>query len=174
MQLYLLRFDWIKTLIKEVNIFDEDSFHREVNEKLKLTLLPELQSTLPPPIIENYNVLEPIEPSLVETKSVEVKYNKDGKGKRISDVVKEFLLLRKGTHGQKLLDEYKSICDDFVEIVGDIQVGDLSKETIRAYITTQIQLPPQRHKTPIYRDLSVSRILKMKDVKPQSCQNINK
>ena len=126
------------------------------------------------PIIENYGIPEPREPYLVETKSVEVKYNKVEKSKLISDVVEEFLLLRKGTLGEKLLSEYKSICDDFIEIVGDIPVGDLSKETIRTYITTQIQLPPQRNKNPIYRDLSVSKILKMKDVKPQSRQNVNK
>ena len=126
------------------------------------------------PIIENYGIPEPREPYLVETKSVEVKYNKVEKSKLISDVVEEFLLLRKGTLGEKLLSEYKSICDDFIEIVGDIPVGDLSKETIRTYITTQIQLPPQRNKNPIYRDLSVSKILKMNDVKPQSRQNVNK
>jgi len=126
------------------------------------------------PIIENYGIPEPREPYLVETKSVEVKYNKVEKSKKISDVVDEFLLLRKGTLGEKLLSEYKSITDDFVEIVGNIPVGDLSKETIRTYITTQIQLPPNRRKNPIYRDMSVSKILKMKDVKPQSRQNVNK
>ena len=41
------------------------------------------------PIIENYNIPEPREPYLVETKSVEVKYNKVEKSKRISDVVDE-------------------------------------------------------------------------------------
>ena len=90
------------------------------------------------------------------------------------DVVKEFLILRKGTLGQKLLDEYKVICDDFVEIVGDIPVSSLSKDHIRTYITTQIQLPHSRKKNPIYREMSVSKILKLKDVKPQSRQNVNK
>ena len=55
-QLYLLRFDWIRTLIKETGKFDEDSFRRKVDEKLKLGLFPDSQSTLPPPITENYNI----------------------------------------------------------------------------------------------------------------------
>jgi integrase len=169
-QLYVMRLDWCKTLIEKKGNFSEDDFRRQADETLGLSLYPSVLN----PIIENYEIPEPREPYLVETKSVEVKYNKVGKGKKISDVVEEFLILRKGTLGQKLLDEYKSICGDFVEIVGDLPIGSLSKEDIRGYITTQIQLPPQRKKNPIYRDLSVSKILKMKDVKPQSRQNVNK
>ena len=37
-------------------------------------------------IIESYNIPEPREPYLVETKSIEVKYNKVEKSKLISDV----------------------------------------------------------------------------------------
>ena len=161
MQLYVMRLDWCKTLIEKTGNHDEDDFRREVDEKLGLGLYPSVRP-------------DPINPYLVSTNSIEVKYNKSKKERTISDVVEEFILLRKGTHGQKLLDEYKSICDDFVEIVGDIPVNELGKETIRTYITTQIKLPPQRKKNPIYRDLSVSKILKMKDIKPQSRQNVNK
>ena len=45
--------------------------------------------------------------------------------KRISEVVEQFLDLRKGTITEKLLEDYKSVCDEFVEIVGDIPVGDV-------------------------------------------------
>jgi hypothetical protein len=31
-QIYLLRFDWIRTLIKETDTFDEDGFRREVDK----------------------------------------------------------------------------------------------------------------------------------------------
>ena len=60
-QLYLLRFDWIRTLIKETGSFDEDSFRREVDEKLKLGLFPELQSNQPPPVST-----EPSQPHQIE------------------------------------------------------------------------------------------------------------
>ena len=43
-QLYLLRFDWIRTLIKETGKFDEDSFRREVDKKLGISLFPDLQT----------------------------------------------------------------------------------------------------------------------------------
>jgi len=112
------------------------------------------------PVIENY-APEPIEPYLVEIKL-------------IREVVDEFLELRKGTIGEKMLDEYKVITDEFIEIIGNIPVSSLSKEHIRTYIKTQIKLPINRRKNPKYRDLSIDEIMKLKDVKPQSRVNVNK
>ena len=126
------------------------------------------------PIIENIHSPEPREPYLVETKSVEVKYNKVEKEKKISEVIDEFLVLRKGVVGEKLLSEYKVITDDFVEIIGNIPVSSLSKDSIRTYIKTQLKLPPNRRKNPIYRDLDIENLLKLKEVKPQSRLNVNK
>jgi integrase len=163
-QLYVMRLDWCKTLIEKKGNFDEDDFRRQTDETLGLSLYPHLQEPQPVslPIIENYGIPEPQAPYRVE------------KTKKITDVIEEFILLRKGAHGQKLLDEYKLICYDFVEIVGDIPIITLSKDNIRTYITTQLKLPPQRKKNPKYRDLSISKILKLKDIKTQSRQNINK
>ena len=173
-QLYLLRFDWIRTLIKETDMLDEDSFRREVDEKLKVSLFPDLQSILPPPIIENYNIPEPREPYLVTSNSIEVKYNKVEKSKLMREVVDEFLVLRKGVVGEKLLSEYKVLTDEFIEIIGNIPVSLLSKDSIRKYIKTLIKLPINRRKNPRYRDLSVDEVMKLKDVKPQSRVNVNK
>ena len=112
------------------------------------------------PVIENY-APEPIEPYLVE-----IKLNRD--------VVDEFLDLRKGTIGEKMLDEYKVITDDFIEIIGNIPVSSLSKDSIRTYISTQIKLPPNRRKNPKYREMSIVEVMKLKGVKPQSRINVNK
>ena len=112
------------------------------------------------PVIENY-APEPIEPYLVETKL-------------IREVVDEFLDLRKGTIGEKMLGEYRVITDEFIEIIGNIPVSSLSKEHIRTYISTQIKLPPSRRKTPIYREMSIVEVMKLKGVKPQSRINVNK
>ena len=60
-QLYLLRYDWIRTLIKETGQIDENDFRREVDNKLGMGLFPDLQTTQPSPEIENYST-EPIEP----------------------------------------------------------------------------------------------------------------
>ena len=112
------------------------------------------------PVIENY-APEPIEPYLVEIKL-------------IRDVVDEFLDLRKGTIGEKMLDEYKVITDEFIEIIGNIPVSSLSKDSIRTYISTQIKLPPNRRKNPKYREMSIVEVMKLKGVKPQSRINVNK
>jgi len=112
------------------------------------------------PVIENY-APEPIEPYLAETKL-------------IRDVVDEFLELRKGTIGEKMLGEYRVLTDEFIEIIGNIPLSSLSKEHIRTYIKTQIKLPINRRKNPKYRDLSIDVIMKLKDVKPQSRVNVNK
>jgi len=112
------------------------------------------------PVIENY-APEPIEPYLVEIKL-------------IREVVDEFLDLRKGTIGEKMLDEYKVITDEFIEIVGNIPVSTLSKDSIRTYISTQIKLPPSRRKNPKYREMSIVEVMKLKGVKPQSRINVNK
>jgi len=60
-QIYQLRFDWIRTIIKETGKFDEDSFRREVDEKLKVSLFPDLQSNQPPPVST-----EPPQPHQIE------------------------------------------------------------------------------------------------------------
>jgi len=112
------------------------------------------------PVIENY-APEPIEPYLAETKL-------------IKEVVDEFLELRKGTIGEKMLGEYRVLTDEFIEIIGNIPLSSLSKEHIRTYIKTQIKLPINRRKNPKYRDLSIDVIMKLKDVKPQSRVNVNK
>ena len=112
------------------------------------------------PVIENY-APEPIEPYLVEIKL-------------IREVVDEFLVLRKGTIGEKMLSEYRVLTDEFIEIIGNIPVSSLSKDTIRTYIKIQTQLPINRRKNSKYRDLSIDEIIKLKDVKPQSRVNVNK
>ena len=112
------------------------------------------------PVIENY-APEPIEPYLVEIKL-------------IREVVDEFLVLRKGTISEKMLSEYRVLTDEFIEIIGNIPVSSLSKDTIRTYIKIQTQLPINRRKNSKYRDLSIDEIIKLKDVKPQSRVNVNK
>ena len=94
--------------------------------------------------------------------------------KLIREVADEFLDLRKGTISEKLLGEYRVLTDEFIEIIGNIPVSSLSKESIRTYIKTQMKLPINRKKNPKYRDLSIVEIMKLKGVKPQSRLNVNK
>ena len=57
--LYLLRFDFMRSLIKETGRTDDD-FRLEVEEKLKVELFPELKQQLTP-VVENY-IPEPTQP----------------------------------------------------------------------------------------------------------------
>ena len=58
-KLYLLRFDWIRTLINSTENIDENDFRMEVDTKLGMGLFPQLLTIQQPPVIENY-VPEPI------------------------------------------------------------------------------------------------------------------
>jgi integrase len=66
------------------------------------------------------------------------------------------------------------LTDEFIEIIGNIPVSLLSKDSIRKYIKTLIKLPNNRRKNPRYRDLSIDEVMKLKDVTPQSRINVNK
>ena len=114
---------------------------------------------------ENVDVVDEVE-SITE--------EKQRKSKLIREVVDEFLVLRKGTIGEKMLSEYRVLTDEFIEIIGNIPVSSLSKDTIRTYISTQIKLPPSRRKNPKYREMSIVEVMKLKGVKPQSRINVNK
>ena len=142
-------------LVSKILDGDDDFIDEIVDKKDAFARKTHLQ-----PVIENY-APEPIEPYLVEIKL-------------IREVVDEFLVLRKGVVGEKLLDEYKVLTNEFIEIIGNIPVSLLSKDSIRKYIKTQIKLPINRRKNPRYRDLSVDEVMKLKDVKPQSRVNVNK
>jgi len=99
---------------------------------------------------------------------------KEHKSKLIRKVVDEFLELRKGVVGEKMLGEYRVVTNEFIEIIGNITVDSLSKEHIRTYINTQLKLPINRRNDPKYRNLSIKKLMKLKSVKPQSRQNVNK
>ena len=82
--LYLLRYDWIKELLNESGKTDTD-FRLHAQEKLRIGLFPELvnpsgigkndafaRGTHLQPIIENIQSPEPIEPYLVQTSELDL------------------------------------------------------------------------------------------------------
>lgn len=96
--------------------------------------------------------------------------------KRLSEVIREFTddHLRSNRWGDKTQMDNAAIFRDFVEIVGDMPVASISKDTLRPYRQTIIALPPNRTKDRRYRDLSIAEILKLPDVKPLSVCRANK
>jgi integrase len=169
-QLYILRFDWIKTLINETGRYEEDDFRREVDEKLKLGLFPDLQSTLPPPIIENYNIPEPIEPYIVSSNSVEVKYNSVGStttppNSLLSTPISKGLDLfigEKEDIRDKTEDEIRNSVKFLIECFGDIPIGDITKEKSNIIKSHIKRYPKNRTKLPRYRDEDFHSLMEMK------------
>jgi integrase len=169
-QLYTLRSDWIKTIINETGKFEEDDFRREVEEKLGLGLFPDLQSILPPPIIENYNIPEPREPYLVSSNSVEVKYNSVGSttipsNSLLSTPISKGLELfigEKEDIREKTEDEIRNSVKFIIECFGDIPIGDVTKEKSNIIKSHIKKYPKNRTKLPRYRDEDFHSLMEMK------------
>ena len=64
--------------------------------------------------------------------------------------------------------------NDFIEVMGDVNVSNLTKGEVSEFITIQSKLPSNRKKSPKYRDLTIPQLLELKGIETQSIQNINK
>ena len=150
-QLYLLRFDWIRTLIKETGKFDEDSFRREVDEKLGLSLFPDLQS------------------HIVKPKSIEVKYNSVGSNTpplnhlQSTPISKglDLFIGEKEDIRYKTEEEIRNSVKFLTECFGDIPIGDITKEKSNIIKSHIKNYPKNRTKNPKYRDKDFHSLMKM-------------
>ena len=68
----------------------------------------------------------------------------------LSKVRDRFLDIKKGTISEKLLSEYRSLLEELIEIIGDIEIKKITKNVLRKYIDTQMKLPINRNKNPKY------------------------
>ena len=175
--LYLLRYDWVKELLNESGKSDDD-FRLNAQQKLGLVLFPELtngidkknafaRETHLQPVIENY-APEPIQPYLTTTAS---------SGGLLSSNAKRYFEQKRIEEKREkniLFDE--SVVDEFIEIVGDIDFLTLTKKEVSYYIDVQTKLPPIRKKSVKFRNLSIRETvdLKLKQKECQTPQNINK
>ena len=174
--LYLLRYDWIKELLNESGKTGDD-FRNDAQQKLKIVLFPELtnpsgidkkdafaRGTHLQPVIEQL-ADEPSEPYLVQQVGL------------LSSNIKTFID-RKRIEG-KIIKEVESdrvILEEFVEIVGDFDFSKITKKEVSYYIDVQTKLPPNRKKSPKYRDLTIKEVmeLNLSQKETQTPQNINK
>ena len=72
------------------------------------------------------------------------------------------------------IQQHEAFFNELLECIGDLPLQEMSKSVVRKYLSIQQKLPPQRKKSPRYREKTVEQILKMKSVEPQSIANINK
>ncbi len=163
--LYLLRFDFIRSLINETGRTDDD-FRREVEEKLKVELFPELNEKLSP-IIENYDIPEPSQPYLVETPLTPHQSTPFSVG--IESFIDEKMSIR-----TKTIDEIRISLNMMIEVWGDIPIGSLSREMSTNFKKYLRKLPINRKSNPKYRDKDLLELVNS-DVKDTiSTTTINK
>ena len=166
--LYLIRYDWIKDLLNESGKNDSD-FKMNAQQKLGLDLFPELMN----PVIENL-VPEPKEPYEVQRESTPI--SPVGKSSLSSNIDAFFERKRIEGKSVKEIGSDRTIAEDFVEIIGDIDFSRVTKKEVSHYIDIQTKLPTNRKKSPKYRDSNIQQLVEMNlsDEETQSPQNINK
>ncbi len=169
--LYLMRHDWMRELIKQTGKSDDD-FKRDAQTKLGLELFPELSND---PVLNQTNtktitVSEPTKTSISPLSS----HASD----EILSVSASTYFQRKKIGGKRIkeIDSDRNIVAEFIEITGDIDFSLLSKKMVSNYIDVQTKLPPNRRKSPKYRDSSIQDLvdLNLPEDKTQTPLNINK
>jgi integrase len=169
LELRLIRNTWKKEMLEGSGKSIED-FRKEIytkfnikDEPTDLDLLSKLQSS------------ESILGSRVIKDSVIQEPPKKDDSPKLSEMKDDFL-------GERLLSgfspkstrEIGSTIDDFIEIVGDIQISQVIPKDAREFKRIISLLPKHRHQSPRYRGLNIKQILGLKNVEGQEPKNINK
>ena len=149
--LYLLRFEFIRNLINETGRTDDD-FRLEVEEKLKVELFPELKLHLTP-VIENY-APEPTQPYQVEQPL------NPHQSKPLSVVINNYVD-EKGNIRTKSIDEVTYSLTLMIEDWGDIPIGSVTREMSTKFKGHIRKLPKNRNKNPLYRDKEFHELIEM-------------
>lgn len=165
--LYLLRHDWMRELVNQTGKTDDD-FRKSAQQTIGMDLFPELQETS----IEDFR--KSVQQNVFKTKSVEVKYNSVA-GKKISEYAGLFYdRKRLEETSEKEIGELNRNINDFIEVMGDLPIAQINKNVVSDYISFETRLPPQRRKSPKYRDLSIPQLLELEGIETQSILNVNK
>jgi len=170
--LYLMRYEWIRELVSKTGKSDDD-FRRDFDSKIGLDLFPELSDSLE--LTEMLLKDQPPNISTTPTTPNDLPYLPIAGG-LLSSNAKTFFE-RKRIEGKKIkeIESDKRIVEEFIEIVGDIDFSTITKKEVSHYIDVQIKLPPNRKKSPKYRDLSIKEVmeLNLSQKEIQTPQNIN-
>ena len=168
--LYLMRYEWIKELVLKTGKSDDD-FRKDFDSKFRLDLFPELSNSVG--LTES---LMKDEPNNNSTTSDELPYLPIAGG-LLSSNIKTFID-RKKVEGKSIkeIGSDNKILEEFVEIVGDFDFSRVTKKEVSSYIDVQTKLPPNRKKSQKYRDLTIKQVmeLNLSQKETQTPQNINK
>ena len=172
--LYLMRYEWIRELVLKTGKSDDD-FRKDFDSKFGLDLFPDMNGSLSNSVGLTETLMKEQLPN-ISTASNDLPYLPIAGG-LLSSNAKTFFE-RKRIEGKKIkeIESDKRIVEEFIEIVGDIDFSTITKKEVSHYIDVQTKLPPNRKKSPKYRDLSIKEVMKLKlsQKEIQTPQNINK
>ena len=161
-ELKLMRQDWKRDLLNETGKNDED-FKNEIEEKWKLSLWDNVDDVIIPPIIEG-DIPEPQEPYLVNSQSIEVKYNKVKSSSSpffTTLYPKHLEEMREKRRRQDTINEVEGTYKDIIELIGDKPISEYTNVHGRNYREKISKLPKNRKKVKRYKDKSLKHILSM-------------
>jgi len=172
--LYLMRYEWIRELVLKTGKSDDD-FRKDFDSKFGLDLFPDMNGSLSNSIGLTETLMKEQLPN-ISTASDNLPYLPIAGG-LLSSNAKTFFE-RKRIEGKKIkeIESDKRIVEEFIEIVGDIDFSTITKKEVSHYIDVQTKLPPNRKKSPKYRDLTIKEVmgLNLSQKEIQTPQNINK
>jgi len=172
--LYLMRYEWIRELVLKTGKSDDD-FRKDFDSKFGLDLFPDMNGSLSNSIGLTETLMKEQLPN-ISTASNDLPYLPIAGG-LLSSNAKTFFE-RKRIEGKKIkeIESDKRIVEEFIEIVGDIDFSTITKKEVSHYIDVQTKLPPNRKKSPKYRDLTIKEVmgLNLSQKEIQTPQNINK
>ena len=145
--LYLLRFDFIRNLINETGRTDDD-FRREVEGKLKISLFPELSEQTTPVVS---TVSTPISTQQQEPLT---SHQSTPLSVGIENYIDE-----KGSIRTRSIDEVKHSLNHMIEEWGDIPIGSVTREMTTNFKGHIRKIPRNRKKKPEYRDKDFHELL---------------
>ena len=172
--LYLMRYEWIRELVLKTGKSDDD-FRKDFDSKFGLDLFPDMNGSLSNSVGLTETLMKEQLPN-ISTASNDLPYLPIAGG-LLSSNAKTFFE-RKRIEGKKIkeIESDKRIVEEFIEIVGDIDFSTITKKEVSHYIDVQTKLPPNRKKSPKYRDLTIKEVmgLNLSQKEIQTPQNINK
>jgi hypothetical protein len=162
-KLYLLRFDWIRTLINHTDNIDEDDFRREVDTKLGMGLFPQLL-TIQQPLT---NTIQGQQPPTNPIQGHHKTPLNSLQSTEISKCIDLFIGEKKQSASgfenirERTENEIRTSLNLLIESFGDEPIGTITKEQsniIKSHIKT---LPRNRTKNPKYREKEIQDFEKM-------------
>jgi len=159
-ELYLLRFEFIRNLINETGATDDD-FRLEVQEKLKTNLFPELveQTILQVPTVSTPSqVQEQLSPHQSTPLSIGI----------------ENYMNEKGSIRTRSVKEVEHSLNMMIEEWGDIGIGSITREMGTHFKSHLLKLPRNRKKNPEYRDKDLHELVEMNIKDTISSTTVNK